>query len=117
ARLEAAGQPVVRIAIAGPSEIGEEVFRWEIATAAAGAIIGINPFNQPDVEASKIETRKLTEQYENTGSLPPETPFFEGDGVLLFADPRNASALMAAAGDRTLGSILKAHLDRLGPGD
>ena len=42
-------------------DLGQEFFRWEIATAVAGSVIGINAFNQPDVEASKIETRKLTD--------------------------------------------------------
>src|SRR6267378_2625844 len=65
--LEKAGQPVVRIAVQDPYAIGEEFFRWEIATAVAGSIIGINAFNQPDVEASKIETRKLTSEYEASG--------------------------------------------------
>ena len=59
----------------------------------AGAVIGINPFNQPDVEASKIATRPLTTEYEKTGTLPAEAPFFEGDGVKLFADAENAEAL------------------------
>jgi transaldolase/glucose-6-phosphate isomerase len=48
--------------------------------AVAGSIIGIHTFDQPDVEASKIETRRLTTAYEQTGSLPPETPFFTGEG-------------------------------------
>ena len=51
-----------------------EFFRWEIATAVAGAVMGINPFDQPDVEASKIETRKLTAEFEKTGALPAGTP-------------------------------------------
>ncbi|MBI4640327.1 MAG: bifunctional transaldolase/phosoglucose isomerase, partial [Candidatus Tectomicrobia bacterium] len=72
--LERAGQPVVRISVIDPYELGQEFFRWEIATAVAGSIIGINAFNQPDVEESKIATRKLTSEYEKTGSLPPETP-------------------------------------------
>jgi transaldolase/glucose-6-phosphate isomerase len=50
------------------------MFRWEIATAVAGSVLGINAFNQPDVEASKIATRKLTSEYEKTGSLPAEKP-------------------------------------------
>ena len=58
-------------------DLGQEFFRWEIATAVAGSIIGINAFNQPDVEASKIATRELTTEYEKTGSLPAEKPFFE----------------------------------------
>jgi transaldolase/glucose-6-phosphate isomerase len=116
--LQAAGQPVVRIALADPFELGEEVFRWEIATAVAGSVIGINPFDQPDVEASKIATRKLTSQYEQTGSPPPETSFFEGDGIRLFADTTNAAALQSAAGnDRSLTGLLKAHLGRLRAGD
>src|SRR4030095_2619240 len=77
AELEAAGQPVISISIADVYDLGQEFFRWEMATAVAGSIIGINPFDQPDVEASKIATRKLTEEYEQTGSLPAEAPFFE----------------------------------------
>src|SRR4029077_15011817 len=75
AAIEKAGHPVVRITLANIYALGQEFFRWEIATAVAGSIIGINAFNQPDVEASKIETKKLTSQYELNGSLPPETPF------------------------------------------
>ena len=74
AALEQAGHPVVRIAVGDVYDLGQEFFRWEIATAVAGSIIGINPFNQPDVEASKIATRNLTTEYEKTGSLPAEKP-------------------------------------------
>ena len=77
AALEKAGQPVVRIAIADRYDLGQEFFRWEIATAVAGSIIGINAFNQPDVEASKVVTRDLTTQYEKNGSLPAESPVLE----------------------------------------
>ncbi len=117
ADLERAGQPVVTISVADVYDLGQEFFRWEIATAVAGSIIGINPFDQPDVEASKIATRKLTEEYERSGSLPAETPMFEADGVKLFADDEYAEALNAAIGNRSLMSYLKAHLDRLQPGD
>src|SRR6266496_1199010 len=68
--LEQAGQPVVRIALDDIYDLGQEFFRWEIATAVAGSVIGINAFNQPDVEASKVVTRELTSAYEKTGSLP-----------------------------------------------
>jgi transaldolase / glucose-6-phosphate isomerase len=112
--LEKAGQPVVHIAVQEPYAIGEEFFRWEIATAVAGSIIGINAFNQPDVEASKIETRKLTSEYEAKGKLPAEKPFFEGDGVKLYADASNAEALRNG---KTLAGILKTHLARAGAGD
>jgi transaldolase/glucose-6-phosphate isomerase len=115
--LEAAGQPVVRISVTDIYNLGQEFFRWEIATAVAGSIIGINPFNQPDVEASKIATRKLTDEYESAGSLPRETPFFEADGIKLFADHANVAALNGAVNDRSLTGFLKAHLDRLRSGD
>jgi transaldolase/glucose-6-phosphate isomerase len=116
--LEQAGQPVVRILVQDPYQVGQEFFRWEIATAVAGSIIGINAFNQPDVEASKIATRQLTSEYENTGTLPPETPILVEAGVQLFTDPQNAEALAKAVGhDRSLGAYLKAHLNRLTASD
>jgi transaldolase/glucose-6-phosphate isomerase len=114
AALEKDGHPVVRITLPNTYNLGQEFFRWEIATAVAGSIIGINPFNQPDVEASKIETKKLTSQYETTGSLPPESPFFEEKSIKLFADERNAAALK---GGTKLVDILKMHLSRVGEGD
>ncbi len=112
--LEKAGQPVVRIDVPNIYNLGQEFFRWEIATAVAGSIIGINAFNQPDVEASKIETRKLTEEYEAKGQLPAETPFFEGDGIKLYADEKNTAALKGGA---TLCDVLKTHVNRLKTGD
>ena len=116
--LEKAHQPVVRIAVPDIYELGQEFFRWEIATATAGSIIGINAFNQPDVEASKIATRRLTDEYEKTGSLPPESPFFEDQGIKLFTDDKNAAALkQAATNNATLTGYLRSHLARLQPGD
>jgi len=118
AALEQAGKPVVTIRVATKYDLAEEYMRWEIATAIAGAVIGINPFNQPDVEASKIATRSLTGEYEKTGRLPSEAPFFEAGGVRLFADAANAAAIESAAGPSpSLVSMLKAHLGRLGAGD
>lgn len=116
--LERAGQPVVRIAVAEPYDVGQEFFRWEMATAVAGSLLGINPFNQPDVEASKVATRALTTEYERTGSLPPETPILEDGGLKLFADEKNTAALAEAAGhDRSLVGYLRAHVNRLTVGD
>jgi glucose-6-phosphate isomerase len=116
--LEEAGQAVLRISMADSYDLGAEFFRWEIATAVAGSIIGINAFNQPDVEASKIATRNLTSAYEKTGSLPAEKPVVEDGGVKLFTDENNAAALGQAAGrDKSLAGYLKAHLGRLGAGD
>src|SRR5580704_12554218 len=93
AALEAAGHPVIRLSLSDRYDLGAEFFRWEVAVAVAGSIIEINPFDQPDVEASKIETRKLTDAYEATGKLPAETPIAEADGLKFFTDERNASQL------------------------
>jgi transaldolase/glucose-6-phosphate isomerase len=116
--LRSAGQPVVRIDIDDAYDLGEEFFRWEIATAVAGSILGIHPFDQPDVEASKIATRKLTAEYEARGTLPDETPIWAGNSVELFTDARNAEALQRSIhGETNLASYLRAHLSRLVAGD
>jgi transaldolase / glucose-6-phosphate isomerase len=116
--LERAGHPVVRIVLEDEYDIGKEFFRWEIATAVAGSILGVHPFDQPDVEASKSATRKLTADYERSGALPAETPVFVGNDVALFTDETNLTALRQAAGsDHTLAGFLRAHLARLGDGD
>ena len=118
AALEQAGHAVLRISMADIYDLGAEFFRWEIATAVAGSIIGINAFNQPDVEASKVATRNLTSAYEKTGSLPAEKPLVEEDGVKLFTDEKNAAELArATGGDNSLVGYLKAHLGRLHTGD
>jgi len=118
AAIEKAGHPVVRIAMADIYDLGAEFFRWEIATAVAGSILGINPFNQPDVEASKVATRALTSEYEKNGSLPTETPVVEDAGIKLFTDDKNAADLAkAAGGDKSLVGYLRAHLARLKAGD
>jgi len=115
AALEAAGQPVVRITVSDKLQLGQEFFRWEIATAVAGSVLGIDPFDQPDVEAQKIKTRELTAAYESSGKLPPEEPFFTADGIALYTDPANAGVLKRPA--TTLPAILKAHLARAQAGD
>src|ERR1700730_16601715 len=113
-----AGHPVIRIALADIYNLGQEMFRWEIATAVAGSVIAINAFNQPDVEASKIATRKLTTEYEKTGSLPAESPIYSDKGIDLFTSEKNAAALASAlAGDKSLVGYLRAHLNRLKAGD
>jgi transaldolase/glucose-6-phosphate isomerase len=105
--LAAAGHPVIRIAVSNVYDLGQEFFRWEIATAVAGSILGINAFNQPDVEASKIATKKITSEFEATGSLPKETPAIDEDGVKVFG----------AAKGKTLVECLRAHLGSIKPGD
>lgn len=114
--LEKAGHPVVRIVMPDIYDLGAEFFRWEIATAVAGAIIGINPFNQPDVEASKVATRALTSEYEAKGSLPAEKPILEDSGIKLFTDEKNAADI-AKSSDKSLAGYLKAHLSRIHAGD
>jgi transaldolase/glucose-6-phosphate isomerase len=113
--LERAGHPVVRIVVEDRYHIGQEFFRWEFATAVAGSILGINPFDQPDVEASKIKTREFTTAYERTGKLPAETPLLQDQGIQVFVDETNAKALAGARG--SLAICLKTHLGRLGEGD
>lgn len=117
AALEAAGHPVVRIVMKSIDHIGQEFFRFEIATAVAGSILGINPFNQPDVEAAKIKTRELTAAFEKTGSLPAEEPVVSADGVDLYTDTQNAEELRKAGANGDLNSWIKAHLSRSGRGD
>jgi transaldolase/glucose-6-phosphate isomerase len=118
--LEKAGHPVIRIIVSDTYGLGQEFFRWEIATAVAGSIIGINAFNQPDVEASKIVTKQLTSAYESSGSLPVEQPIVDQDGFKLFTDEVNAAQLAKSAGSSSSGKLrnyLRAHLARLGAGD
>lgn len=116
--LAKAGHPVVRISLNDLYDLGQEMFRWEIATAVACSVLGVNAFNQPDVEASKIATKTLTSEYEQTGSLPAETPILTEGGISLYSDETNAVALAQAAGeDKSLAGYLRAHFHRLTPGD
>jgi len=117
-QLELAGHPVVRIRMSDIYGLGQELFRWEIATAVIGAVIGVNPFDQPDVEASKIETRKLTAAYESGGRFPEETRVAGDDVLSLYTDERNAGELLSLCGEGAgVGEILEAHLGRIKPGD
>ena len=116
--LERAAHPIVRITLDDVYDLGEEFFRWEFATAVAGSILGVNPFDQPDVEASKTATRKLTADFERSGALPAETPIFTSKGIDLFTDETNAGILAKGArSERSLVAYLRAHLDRLASGD
>lgn len=115
--LEKAGHPVVRIAVTSPQHIGQEFFRFEIATAVASAVMGINPFDQPDVEAAKIKTRELTSAFEASGSLPAEKPVAADGDVEIYTDDKNADALRKAGAGRDLESWLKPHFARLQAGD
>jgi transaldolase/glucose-6-phosphate isomerase len=111
--LQNAGHPVVRIVMKSIDHIGQEFFRWEMATAVAGAVLGINPFNQPDVESSKVKTRELTQAFEKTGKLPSEKPAMSSSEADLYTDEANVEALRRLGADGSLGSWLKAHLSRV----
>lgn len=118
AALAAKGHPVIKIELESKENLGQEFFRWEFATAVAGAIMEINPFNQPDVESAKIEARKLTDEYEATGELPAETPFFESDGIKLFSSAEYAAKLGEyGAPKESLKGYLEAHLQHLQAND
>ena len=121
AALEAAGYPVVHIEIADLYEIFGQFFTWEVATSVAGSVMGINPFNQPDVESAKIETRALTAAYEQTGNLPTRTPILVEEAIgqefKLYATEEYTATLKKAAPSETLVGLLKAHLDQIHPGD
>jgi transaldolase / glucose-6-phosphate isomerase len=117
AALEKAGHPVARIVMKSIDHIGQEFFRFEMAIAVAGAVLGINPFNQPDVEAAKVKTHELTAAFEKSGSLPKEEPTVSTDAADIYTDEKNASALRKAGADGDLGSWLKAHLARSGADD
>jgi len=118
AAIEAAGHPVIHIEIADRYEIFGQFFSWEIATAVAGSVMGINPFNQPDVESAKIETRKLTSAYEETGKLEERTPLLEDKGIKVYAsETYAATTLKNKAEDATLAAFLRVHLDLLKAGD
>ncbi|MEP6850292.1 MAG: bifunctional transaldolase/phosoglucose isomerase [Acidobacteriota bacterium] len=115
--LKDSDHPFISIELDSLENIGQEFFRWEFATAVAGSIMDINPFNQPDVESAKIEARKLTDEYEYSGSLPEEMPFFTDDLGQLFSSKDQAIALSSAADERSIAGMLTAHLDRIKTGD
>ncbi len=121
AALESQGHPVVRITMNDRYQIAQEFFRWEIACAVAGSIININPFNQPDVEASKIASRALTETFESEGKLPEEKAFFEESGIKLYSNSANRdqleSIVRSKEEDASVPAFLAAHLSRIEAGD
>jgi len=108
--LEEAGHPVVRIVLRNPGMLAQEIFRWEVAIAVAGAVIGINPFDQPDVEASKVKARVLTDEYEKTGKLRLPEPSLSLGELRLFAE--KGDTIAKDAGAPTLAAWIRAHFER-----
>jgi len=116
--LAEAGHPVVTLPVPGREALAGELFRWELATAVCGAVLGVNPFDQPDVEAAKAAARTLTAAWEADGGFPAESAAARADGVALFADGATLSRLRAAGrGPDTLEGLLSAHVAGAGPGD
>ena len=117
-RIDQAGQPVVRIQLDDPYSIGQEFFRWEMATAVAGSLLKVNPFDQPDVDTSKVASRKVTAEFEQTGALEKADPFFETSDISLFSDSDAvARALQQATPRPSLSGYLGAYLEGLDTGD
>ena len=120
-RLAQAGFPVLSMSLRDRYDLGGEFFRWEFATAVAGALLQVNPFDQPDVEASKVATRRLTSAYETAGQLPEELPVCVdvAAGLSVFADDPNAAAVGADGHDRRahLADVIGAHCGRVDRGD
>lgn len=118
ARIEESGQTVIRRQLANKLHLGAELFSWEIATAVACSILGINPFNQPDVEASKVRTLELMTEYEKTRKMITPTPFFAEEGLQLFSDETNVRAIRKRMDmDPSLLAYLEAHFSRTQLGD
>jgi transaldolase / glucose-6-phosphate isomerase len=111
---EAAGHPVLRIELADPIDLGAEAYRWEVATAIAGIILGIDPFDQPNVEEAKELTRKVLAGASSGEQAPPPAPPIvvdEAAGLRLHGD----AAMRLTAGDGTLVGELARHLARRKP--
>src|SRR5256885_15430390 len=114
AALEKAGHPVIRIELADLINLGEEFFLWEIATAVAGSLLGINAFDQPNVQESKDYTKNFLDDYKKTGRLPEEEPILTADGIKGYGDAANRQALKGAV---TVEDAVKAHFARVQAGD
>ncbi len=112
--LERAGHPILRLALEDALDLGAAVFQWELATAVIGAVLGVHPFDQPDVEAAKIAARdRMAAAASGPGA--DERPDAEAAGVRLFAARALAPAARAAAGDPA--RLVKALVDAIAPGD
>lgn len=115
--LEKAGHPVVRIAVPDRMHLGAEFFRWEIATATGGAILGINAFNQPNVQESKDFTKEYLKEYHSKGALPTNTLLIEDEFFKLYADEINTKTFKAETASPSVKGYIATHLNQLDPGD
>ncbi|HAJ26818.1 MAG TPA: hypothetical protein DCG53_06165 [Syntrophus sp. (in: bacteria)] len=97
AALRQAGHPVMELAMEEPYALGGQIFRWEMATAVAGQRLGINPFDQPDVEAAKVLARQIVAAYRDQGKLPEETPAWSSADLDVFGDATSLRGFLAQA--------------------
>jgi hypothetical protein len=111
--LEAVGHPVLRRMLNDPLDLGEEFYVWEMATAVAGKVLGINPFDQPNVQESKDNTKRLLEEYKKNGALPQQDVGAEGQGLKVFCEAETRDAL----GQLPLDQFIIAHIKRATAGD
>jgi transaldolase/glucose-6-phosphate isomerase len=93
--LEAAGHPVIWIQMDELEDLGQEFFRWEMATASAGAVLKINPFDQPNVELAKIKARELMAEFDAQGSLPGDAPTLNYDTIDVYGPAMGESVAEA----------------------
>ncbi len=114
AALERAGHPVVRLAVADLLNLGQEFFLWEMATAVAGALLGINAFDQPNVQESKDYTKRHLETFKNKGKLAEASPLLVEEDVQVYVDDMNGAALKGSA---TLDDLMAKHMSRIQSGD
>ncbi len=113
--LEAAGHPVLRRTLRDALDLGGEFFLWEFATGIAASLLGLNPFDQPDVHEMKANTVRLLAEYAQNDSLTQQKLVVADTTLRIFADAENCDALRR--GGSSLQSMLTTHLARLNPGD
>ncbi|HEX8098297.1 MAG TPA: hypothetical protein VF507_09685, partial [Pyrinomonadaceae bacterium] len=115
--LEEAGHPVVRRVMNDPLDLGAEFFAWEFATAVAGYLLSINPFDQPNVQESKDNTNRLLDEFKSTGALPEPAAIAEDGGLRVYSTRHTSFETGPPAGSVTLASVVTDHLSRVGAGD
>ncbi|HYL81156.1 MAG TPA: hypothetical protein VEU07_10120, partial [Candidatus Acidoferrum sp.] len=112
--LEHLGHPVITILLQDRYDLGTEFFRWEFATAVAGLVLGVNPFDQPNVQESKDNTKRLLGEFKAKGKLPEDDPILAEGPISLYGDQASAGALRGSKG---LEDALRTHLARIKAGD
>ena len=115
AALEAAGHPVLRHTLHDPLDLGEEFFLWEFATAITGALLGIDAFDQPNVQESKDNTKRLLGEYVQNGSLAQQKLIIAEESMRIFGDEATRDLLRRRGS--SMQEIVTAHLSRIKPGD